>query len=247
MVVHHTEGCLRSHHAQEIEGISIAELTLEAANEYGANDRHALALYGLDMVIEPFRDTVISVKQSTAPAIADGGEQYHWQLVAEDDDGMPRESTGPVIDSRGGSHVKVQLTEPGRSYRLVVKRIGMDGQVVAEGRATAHCKYVRRELRKLTAADRTAFFEALRVYYTISTPEAYRKYGDDFSNHIRITAIHNAQVREGFNPLDAGVGLLWSFSPRIPEGNAMQDTENLQLVFHEELIKEKSMYITIIV
>lgn len=170
-------------------------LTLETTNEYGPSDKHALAMYGYEMVIEPFRDTVIHVTHSTAPARAQHASQYHWLMLPLDDDGIHRESTGPVLNSRGGSHVNVNLEDPGRTYHLAVKQYGIDGQeVVAEGWATVSCKYVRRELRTLTEADRIAFFEAMRVFYTITTEEAYRLYGSDFSNSIRMATVHNSQV-----------------------------------------------------
>lgn len=168
-------------------------LKLVATNEYGESDYRALAMYGLDMMIEPFRETTIRVQQSSGEA---SQAQFHWLLVRADDDGVQLEDVEPVVDAILGGSVTVELFDPGKSYLLVVRQLVDDrGIVAAEGRATVACKYVRRELRSLTEADRTAFFEAMRVLYTIPQAEGRRKYGPAFNNYQRLTAFHNSQVK----------------------------------------------------
>lgn len=176
---------------------SIGKLTLEATNDYGAGDHHALALYGLDMLIEPYRQTTLWVKHSTVPESAtQSGTQFYWRLVPSNDDGSPDTNSEPVVDSRGGSHATVQLKHPGKMFHLTVQQVELDGTVVAEGRAIAACKYVRRELRQLTESDRTEFFEAMRVFYTMSMDEGLENYGPEFTNYLTTTGYHNSEVRQ---------------------------------------------------
>lgn len=173
----------------------MGELTLEASNEYGAADRYALALYGFDTVAEPFRETTIHVTDSTAAQVSDPGTKYRWLLLAADDDGKPYDGSEPVAQSIGGSRMKIELEEPGGSYFLLVQQVELGGKrIVAEGRVTVRCKYVRRELRQLTDKDRVDFFEALRIFYTISIKDGTRMYGEDFNNYVRMVAIHNSKV-----------------------------------------------------
>lgn len=178
---------------QVTDSISSGTLHLEAINEYGTNDVHALALYGLDMVIEPFRDTTIRVVRSTAPESKKTETKYRWRMFPVDGKEMNPGNPDLTIDSYGGSHLRVKLKQPGKSYGLVVQQVqGKD--VVAEGRAVVACKYLRRELRELTEADRRDFFEAMRIFYMTSSEEARQRYGEGFSNSVRLAATHNSKV-----------------------------------------------------
>lgn len=175
-------------------------LTLVATNEYGTFDRQAAIMYELNMLIEPFRETKIAVVQSgrqhsgrspSAPA------RYDWFLAQADASGRPLENTEPEVDSRGGSFSTVTLKQAGATYALVVRQLGgSDGKtVVAEGRTTITCKYVRRELRDLTQRDREAFFEAMLLFYTVPLDDGRRKYGEMWSNAQLVSAYHNSKVR----------------------------------------------------
>ena len=170
--------------------ISRGALSLVAKNEYGEYDRRALALYGLDMVVEPFRETRITASN---PA-GDSRGRFYWLLVRADSSGSPLENVEAQVDAKGGSFATVTLTEAGAKYALLVQQLLEDGTVVAEERVTITCKYVRRELRDLTEADRTGFFSAMREFYTVSLEEGRAKYGAEFENAKRIAAYHNTRV-----------------------------------------------------
>lgn len=170
-------------------------LVLGARNEYGEFDHRALALYGLDMVVEPYRETHLQVIRSPTPqSTFHPSTKFHWLLVQADDNGDPLEGVEPVVDAKGGVIATVELTIPAAKYALVVQQLGTDGSVVAEGRITIACKYVRRELRSLTDRDRTDFFEAMQVFYTITVEEGEAKYGKAFSNYARLAAYHNSRA-----------------------------------------------------
>ncbi|CAM9741455.1 unnamed protein product [Pylaiella littoralis] len=169
---------------------SAGDLTLVATNEYGEYDRKALALYGLEMVVEPFRETRITV--SDLPGAS--SMRFGWLLVRADQSGRPLDSAEPVVDSEGGPYATVTLTEPGTKYALLVRQVRSDGSAgAAESRTTITCKYVRRELRELTEADRTGFFSAMREFYTVTREEGREKYGEAFTNSHHVTAYHSAE------------------------------------------------------
>lgn len=171
---------------------TVHNLTLGAFNEYGENDRYALALYGLEMVVEPYRETTIRVKSSTAPQSPT--TQFRWLLIRADISGAPMDPVQVVVNSTGkDAHMNVQLQKPNELYNLAV--LQMDGGVVvAEGAATVSCKYVRRELRTLTEQDREEYFDALQEFYTLAPEDGTGKYGKSFTNYARITAYHASLV-----------------------------------------------------
>lgn len=148
-------------------------------------------MYGLDVVVEPYRETTITVEHPDA-----WSSRFYWLLVRTDESGMPMENVEADIDAKGGRFATIMLTEPGGTYALVVRQLRADGSTSAERRATITCKYVRRELRDLTEVDRTAFFLAMREFYTVSLDEGARKYGEGFANAKLVTAVHNSQVRD---------------------------------------------------
>lgn len=167
-------------------------LSLGARNEYGEYDHHATALYGLELVVEPYRETVLHVVGANERA------SFHWSLVQVQEEGggfHVVEDADPIINAMGGPHATVELREPGQLYVLEVKQFGAYGKMTALGRTKVSCKYVRRELRALTARDRTAFFEAMRTVYTTSWEEEKQEYGEGFINYAGLTAHHNARVR----------------------------------------------------
>ena len=133
--------------SQAIDGPWTAKepLTLTVTNEYGHFDRRALALYKLDVVIEPYRETKITVMHEDAST-----SRFQWLLIQSDKDGVPLDGVKPIIEAKGGKFATVTLTDAGQTYALLVKQLGPDGSDVAVGRAKISCKYVRRELRELT-------------------------------------------------------------------------------------------------
>lgn len=167
-------------------------LTLVARNEYGEYDRKALALYGLEMVVEPFRETRITASNLAG---ASAGDHFYWLLVRADQSGLPLEDAEAQVDARGGAFATVTLTDAGAKYALLVQQTRADGSVIAEKRVAITCKYVRRELRDLTGADRAGYFSAMREFYTVTLEEGRAKYGAAFYNAGYVVAYHNSRVR----------------------------------------------------
>lgn len=173
---------------------NLPRLAVTATNEYGEYDRASLALYGLDMLVEPYRETTLATRRTDASTAT----LFRWRVVEVDASGLPLEASDPALDVRGGPDVTVTLTMPGTVYLLTVEEQNSDGAVLAEGRATVSCRYVRREIRDLTDADRTDFLDAMETYYTVSDEEGQALYGEDFFNYNRLSVYHNVPVSEVF-------------------------------------------------
>eukprot|EP00752_Nemacystus_decipiens_P002672 g2500.t1 len=188
------------------------DFTLVATNEYGEYDRGALALYGYDMLVEPYKETTITASlsppdDSPLAAASTGSTSYKWQLVREDGESEVIDMADCTPDDveESGSAVKVTLTGAGATYSLLVSRQqtvtseGHDGSsivttvVLSEKQVVISCKYVRRELRDLTTADSTAFFSAMREFYTVELEEGREKYGEDFTNSAIMSGYHNSR------------------------------------------------------
>ena len=56
---------------------------------------------------------------------------------------------------------------------------------------TLYCKYVRRELRTLTASDRSDFLDAARTLWETSTVEGRELYGERYRDIYSLAIIHN--------------------------------------------------------
>ncbi|CAM9741762.1 unnamed protein product [Ectocarpus fasciculatus] len=187
---------------RSVRGGSPSGLTVVATNEYGEYDRGALALYGFNMLVEPYKETTISV---AGPASSSGSTSYTWRLAREDGD-EPEVIHLEVVeqdDAPSGSSVKVTLTEAGTTYVLRVQERELapagggdpsvaDEVIVSEKTIEVACKYVRRELRDLTSADRTAFFSAMQEFYTVDLEAGKEKYGKTFANSRLMSGYHNA-------------------------------------------------------
>lgn len=184
---------------------TVSRLTLKASNEYGEYNPAGLSLYGIDMVVEPHRETTLTTTASGKSNGKSNDSRFFWRVVEADDSGPPppppdeeeEEEEDPVVvfDAEGGSEITVTLTSPGRAFLVTVEELRVDGTVLAKGSATASCKYVRRELRDLTESDRTEFLDAVEAYFKTSDAEGLAKYGEGFSNYERLTAYHNSAVR----------------------------------------------------
>lgn len=185
--------------------VNLPSLTVTATNEYGEYDSASLALYGLEMVVEPYRETTLLAKGTTAST----GTLFHWRIDQADDPDLPLEGVKTALDMEKGPEVTMTLTVPGGVYKLTVEERFPDGTIIAEGKVTVSCKYVRREIRDLTDADRNDFLDAMETYYTLSTAEGKATYGQQFFNYERLAAYHNAPVSMFFPTSLAHVQQKW--------------------------------------
>lgn len=204
---------------QVVDDAAVASLAVTATNEYGRYSDAALALYGLEMIVEPYRETTLTATPwpplGAGGADSDGGgrhsppdastSSFTWRL----EEVVDGETVSTVFErSNAGLQTSVVLTKPGGVFRLTVEQYyhqyptaqgaadSVTGatRLVARTTLTASCKYVRRELRELTDADRLDVLDAMEAYYTVPTEEGRAKYGEGFFNYELLTALHNADV-----------------------------------------------------
>lgn len=168
---------------------SVMALKLKATNEYGEFDRSALALYKLEMLVEPYRETTVTASGSGSSGI------FHWRIVEADASGEPLSNALPVVEAQGNHEIEVTLTNPGGVYLLTVDERRPDGSLIAQGKVKVSCKHVRREMRDLKDAEREEYLQAMEQVYRVSTKEGKTKYGDDFTGYEHITSYHNSNVR----------------------------------------------------
>lgn len=165
-------------------------LAVTATNEYGEYDRVALALYGLEMVVEPHRETTLAANGTVSSA----NSIFIWRVKEADDSGVPLDSVGPVLAMAGGDEVTVTLTKPGGVYSLSVEQHDRNGTLLSRADVRISCKYVRREIRALNDADREEFLDAMETYFTMPTEEGMSKFGETFFNYEQITVLHSLPV-----------------------------------------------------
>jgi len=81
----------------------------------------------------------------------------------------------------------------GQTFTLEVVELDASGERTrAKSMTDVSVKYVRRELRKLTDADRNQFLDAMGIMYNTPLEEGKRKYGHNFVSAGYISSIHNS-------------------------------------------------------
>lgn len=86
----------------------IPALSVRATNEYGEYDRAALKLYGFEMVVEPFRQTLLTVPESSHAAKNGRPWTYYWRVMEADSDGRVDDNAAPVAEGRDGPKFTVR-------------------------------------------------------------------------------------------------------------------------------------------
>lgn len=72
-----------------------------------------------------------------------------------------------------------------------------------------YCKYVKREIRALTAEDRTAFFDAAQTLWKTTTEAGQRLYGPDYMDIMYFTSYHLTYAAErSCDHMHDGVGFM---------------------------------------
>ena len=98
-----------------------------------------------------------------------------------------------------GPSVTVNFTHAAQLYTVRVSGLaksGNDKGVVKQWyEAPVMCKYVRREMRKLTEEDRNKFLSALEITHRLNYTEGKGQFGDKFVDARSLTSKHLAKVR----------------------------------------------------
>ena len=194
---------------------------LRVSNEYGELATHTLEVYQLDFLIEPHRASVFRVTNSsvgdgaadlTAAAEAEV-EWTLWQLETSSSSSSASSAAEDAASSSGPSRVLLArevgatithtCTTVG-SLELTWAASGSSASAPSSSGASSSaaatttvrrgaCRYVRREIRDLTAADRDAYTAALRIVHSLDEDVGQARFGSRFTSAKRLAALHNAQ------------------------------------------------------
>ena len=140
-------------------------------------------------LMEPLRPNVVALSDEKisckgGPLLAKSDCPYSWVLTNLKDpsqvlSGCSQSKSFNVTPLSTGHHslqVSVQCT--GGSYYLL-------------GEYSVWVKYVRREVRSLTDADREEFLQAFRTLWDVSTVEGVEKFGENYKSLFYFATIHN--------------------------------------------------------
>lgn len=142
------------------------------------------------MVVEPHRETVF-IAQVSERCLGGGGAgapaAVHWVLRQGGAGGGGADASAATTvweaTTAAPALTTVQLPGPG-TLVLVAEGAGWSAA------KTLLCRYVRRELRQLTAADREGFFDAFAVMLNKPGPDGRRSYGSDYLSVDELVATH---------------------------------------------------------
>ena len=126
-----------------------------------------------DGVVEPWRTTTLVATGCSATC--------RWWVDDEE------------IEERG-AEVQTTFTSVGSSRVVVRASSGGWLGVQRKGQATFAVRYVRREIRSLTEADREAFFSSMVAVWNVSTTEGLERFGGNFAGMDSLNRIHAAEA-----------------------------------------------------
>jgi len=102
-------------------------------------------------------------------------------------------SDAEVFDQGTGSTFSITSTDPYTSYTLQIKVIENESGETVKWLTYEDllvCKYVRREIRKLTEEDRQELFDAMYTLWSTPLEEGKELYGDNYVDILTLTTIH---------------------------------------------------------
>ena len=157
-------------------------LTIRTA-DYGQEPTSA-GFLPFDHIAEAYKNCTLTVKHgSTEGGVAN--THYRWTIEAVNE----KENFHEVVaDKQEGESIQVVFDRPGQTYTVKIR--ARRGDVVKTYRSHVVCKYVRRELRSMTDADRQASLDALEKVHRLSMQEGQKRYGDKFANYAYFAAKH---------------------------------------------------------
>lgn len=171
-------------------------LSLSAHRDgYDPLPSHTLRMYGAwDHIVEPESLTHFRVTNAIE------GCAYSWNITRRDGDGRS-------VFVGDGSSIQARFSGVNGHYRVTVAERAASGSGFSTcARSylsdTVVTKYVRREIRTLSDADREAYFSALEAVFTLSLEEGQAKHGDKFISHSHLVALHNSLMYVYHDNLD---------------------------------------------
>lgn len=170
-------------------------------------DRHAV-------VVEPYRAHELVADAAVMEACAELGRVEDGTWSCNVTWAVTGAASGHQIASLAGDAVEYRFHQPGEytlTARLEVQSRTDTARVrvLAEKSVLLICKYVRREARALSDADRDAFTAALRTTYDTSLDKGRALYGDEYQSMQYFVTKHTELAGDGVcDHVHEGLGFL---------------------------------------
>lgn len=168
---------------------------LELSNAYPP--RQSTELYPWTHIAEPHRESTLRLSCGGGGG---GSSTDHKFTISCETRGGYNESVELLSGSTDpslGDGVTYTFTRPGCLYTVEVEPVESEDPSGSSDSAQAFevaCKYVRREIRQLTDADRETFLSALELAHRLDMGSGVEKYGAKFKNYEYFTRKHLAQI-----------------------------------------------------
>jgi len=171
--------------SDKLESSSASQLTVEVSNEYGIQDNFTYPfLMGREdpteaILIEPHRDTTLTVRHSCSAC------SHVWKFPT-----LRMELSGGTVVTR------VNTTG---THDLILCE-AHNGVSTRTRKFVVYVKYVRRELRGLTSADREEFMVAASTLWKVSTVDGRSErygFGDKYFDIYYFAILHNDLAGNG--------------------------------------------------
>lgn len=92
--------------------------------------------------------------------------------------------------SSGAAHCALVFTQPGNYHVETFVFQIESGELIAHVDTDVISRYVRRDIRKLNAADLNAVMEAMHIVYTLSKEEGVATYGEEYKSIGHFVTLH---------------------------------------------------------
>ena len=162
------------------------ELGIVATNEYGQFTSKAMYPWMNEVpgtqLVEPYKETALTVVGS----LVNGGRYtYTWTIDNYNEDGTSFIKSGKFQTTQ-----KITFTRTG-TYSITVEALDTQGSLVSTFSTSLICKYVKRELRTLTATDKEKFLKAAKTLWEVNSNKGVAMYGEKYTSIERLVDIHS--------------------------------------------------------
>ena len=175
-------------------------------NAVGYSQMQATEFYPWQYIVEPHRTTYIEMKGCVAKNT--GG--IFWEITYKPDADPSLDAQVLLPRRPGGCDLHVNFTKVSQIYDVAVEVHGMDGDGGAHASATYRapmmCKYVRREIRDLTDADRRKYLEGMEQISMLPLADGQALYGNKFMN-LESFAVKHIHTQE-CSPFHGGLSFI---------------------------------------
>eukprot|EP00615_Pteridomonas_danica_P010380 CAMPEP_0114352316 /NCGR_PEP_ID=MMETSP0101-20121206/17848_1 /TAXON_ID=38822 ORGANISM="Pteridomonas danica, Strain PT" /NCGR_SAMPLE_ID=MMETSP0101 /ASSEMBLY_ACC=CAM_ASM_000211 /LENGTH=642 /DNA_ID=CAMNT_0001492643 /DNA_START=20 /DNA_END=1948 /DNA_ORIENTATION=- len=173
---------------EQLDSSSISSgLLLAITNEYP--EVASKSAYGWKHIAEPYKTSTLTASTlSTSSDVSDF--TFTWAIEHTDSEGVTTvDSTQTGV---GLSAINYEFTLAGQSY--VVTCTAVSTSQTISFTESVMSKYVRREIRQLTKADREKFLSGTEIFHRTDADEGRKTYGAKFTNYKETVVKHLARM-----------------------------------------------------